>query len=61
MIQLRRMEKLTEREFKILEFIRKNKQAGNAEILTYLGSISVEASKNHRDKRRKRIDKSRTC
>ncbi|MEK7104706.1 MAG: Fic family protein, partial [Patescibacteria group bacterium] len=39
------MEKLTEREFKILEFIRKNKQAGNAEILTYLGSISVEASR----------------
>lgn len=39
------MEKLTERESKILEFIRKNKRAGNAEITDYLESISVEASR----------------
>lgn len=45
MIQLRRMEKLTEREFRVLEFIRKNKRAGNAEIADYLASISFEASR----------------
>ena len=45
MIQLRRMEKLTKRELSILEFIRKNKQAGTAETLNYLASISVSASR----------------
>lgn len=45
MIQLRRMEKLTERERNILEFIRKNKKAGNAEITDYLKSVSIEASR----------------
>lgn len=45
MIQLHRMEKLTEREFKILEFIKKNKQAGNTEIANYLASVAVEASR----------------
>lgn len=45
MIQLRRMEKLTERDFKVLEFIRKNKQAGNAEISDYLESVLLGASR----------------
>ncbi|MBU6431568.1 cell filamentation protein Fic [Patescibacteria group bacterium] len=39
------MEKLTERELKVLEFIRKNKRAGNAEITNYLASASVGASR----------------
>jgi len=45
MIQLRHMEKLTKRELSILEFIRKNKRAGNAEIANYLSSISSGASR----------------
>lgn len=45
MIQLFRMEKLTERESKILEFIRKNKRAGNAEIIDHLAAIYAEASR----------------
>src|SRR3989344_3807283 len=45
MIQLRHMEKLTKRELSILEFIRKNKRAGNAEIANYLASISSRASR----------------
>lgn len=45
MIQLCRMEKLNKRELSILEFIRKNKRAGNADIAGYLASISVEASR----------------
>lgn len=45
MIQLCRMEKLTERELKILEFIKKNKRAGNAEIADYLTSVAIEASR----------------
>lgn len=45
MIQLRRMEKLTKRELSILEFIRENKQAGNAEIADYLKSVFIEASR----------------
>ncbi|KKR53012.1 MAG: hypothetical protein UT90_C0016G0034 [Parcubacteria group bacterium GW2011_GWA1_40_21] len=39
------MEKLTKRELNILEFIRKNKKAGNAEIVNYLASISSGASR----------------
>ena len=45
MIQLRHMEKLTKRELSILEFIRKNKRASNAEIANYLSSISSDASR----------------
>lgn len=45
MIQLRRMKKLTEREFKILEFIIKNKRASNAEIADYLASVSPSVSR----------------
>lgn len=45
MIQLHRMEKLNKREFNILEFIRKNKRASNAEIANHLESASVEASR----------------
>src|SRR3989339_1621270 len=45
MIQLRHMEKLTKRELNILEFIRKNKKAGNAEIANYLSAISSVASR----------------
>ena len=45
MIQLRRMEKLNKRELSILEFVRKNKQASNAEIMEYLESISLGASR----------------
>lgn len=45
MIQLRHMEKLTKRELNILEFIRKNKQAGNIEIADYLESVSLGASR----------------
>ncbi|KKT21106.1 MAG: Fic family protein [Parcubacteria group bacterium GW2011_GWB1_43_8] len=45
MIQLRHMEKFTKREFNILEFIRKNKKAGNAEIANYLASISAGTSR----------------
>ena len=39
------MEKLTKRELSILEFIRKNKRAGNAEIANYLSSVSSGASR----------------
>ena len=45
MIQLRRMEKLTKRELNILEFIKKNKRASNAEIMEYLASISLGSSR----------------
>ena len=45
MIQLRRMEKLTKRELNILEFIKKNKRASNAEIMEYLASVSLDASR----------------
>ena len=39
------MEKLTKRELSILEFIRKNKKAVNAEIANYLEAISSGASR----------------
>lgn len=39
------MEKLTEREVKILEFIRRNKQANNTEIAKHLASVSFEISR----------------
>ena len=39
------MEKLTKRELSILEFIKKNKRASNAEIMEYLASISFNASR----------------
>ena len=45
MIQLRRMEKLDKRELSILEFIKKNKRAGNAEIVEYLAYVSFRASR----------------
>ena len=45
MIQLLRMEKLTKRELNILEFIKKNKRAGNAEMADYLASVSLSASR----------------
>ena len=45
MIQLCRMEKLTKRELSILEFIKKNKRARNAEIMEYLASISLGSSR----------------
>ena len=45
MIQLFRMEKLTKRELNILEFIKKNKRASNAEIVEYLASVSFSASR----------------
>ena len=39
------MEKLTKRELNILEFIKKNKRASNAEIMEYLASISLGSSR----------------
>ena len=39
------MEKLTKRELNILEFIKKNKRASNAEIVEYLASVSFSASR----------------
>ena len=39
------MEKLTKRELSILEFIKKNKRARNAEIMEYLASISLGSSR----------------
>ena len=39
------MEKLTKRELNILEFIKKNKRASNAEIMEYLAPISLGSSR----------------
>jgi len=45
MIHLHNMEKLTKRELSILEFIKENKRAGNAEIANYLAFVSFGASR----------------
>ena len=37
--------KIKQRELSIFEFIRKNKQVGNAEIMEYLASVSFSASR----------------
>lgn len=39
------MKKLTEREKIILEFVKKNKKAGNAEIMAYLSSVSSDVAR----------------